>query len=184
MNDVETLILVCQARGGDRHAFDQLARRTERMVFAVALRRLGNHAEAQEVTQEVLVQVLCKLKQLRDPERFEPWLRTITRRLAINRATRRPKESLGDCQALGEAPCARSDPLEGVMREEERARLRAVLAQLRDLDRKTLVAFYFENLSLQEMSVRFKSPIGTIKRRLHTARNRLRDRLPELQMVG
>src|SRR5262249_1056426 len=55
---------------------------------------------------------------------------------------------------------------------------------LRDLDRRTLVAFYFEGRSLQEMSAEFDSPVGTIKRRLHTARNRLRDKLSDLQLVG
>ncbi len=52
------------------------------------------------------------------------------------------------------------------------------------LDRETLQAFYFEGRSLQEMSDDFRSPIGTIKRRLHTARNRLRDQLAKLEPVG
>ena len=53
------------------------------------------------------------------------------------------------------------------------------LSRLRDLDRRTLIAFYVEGQSLKQMSDEFASPIGTIKRRLHTARNRLREELAD-----
>ena len=71
-----------------------------------------------------------------------------------------------------------------VVANENAACVRECLGHLRDLDRRTLVAFYFEGRSLQEMSAEFDSPVGTIKRRLHTARNRLRDKLTDLQLVG
>ena len=51
------------------------------------------------------------------------------------------------------------------------------------LDRKTLLAFYFEGRSIKQMSDDFDRPIGTIKRRLHTARHRLREQLDELRPV-
>jgi RNA polymerase sigma-70 factor (ECF subfamily) len=54
------------------------------------------------------------------------------------------------------------------------------LKRLKTLDRKTLTAFYVEGRSLAEMAVRFESPIGTIKRRLHTARKRLAVELEQL----
>ena len=59
--------LVLAAQDGDREAFGQLAQRYERAVYATALRRLGNHAEAQEVCQEVLVRAMQKISQLREP---------------------------------------------------------------------------------------------------------------------
>ena len=49
---------VLAAQAGDRDAFGRLAERFERSVYATALRRLGNHVDAQEVTQEVFVQAL------------------------------------------------------------------------------------------------------------------------------
>ena len=62
----------------------------ESTVFAIALRRLRDASEAAELTQDVLIQAMRKLPQLREPERFPGWLRRITVRLAINRAVRRP----------------------------------------------------------------------------------------------
>ena len=52
--------------------------------------------------------------------------------------------------------------------------------QLTDLDRDTLVAFYFQGQSLVQMSDEFNSPVGTIKRRLHVARKRLAKELAAL----
>ena len=184
MNDIETLELVRLARAGNREAFDQIVLRCEPMVFGVALRRLRNRSEALEVTQDVFIQVLRKLGQLREPERFAGWLRRIAVRLAINRAVRRPRESLGDNTVLGTVRAKSASPFEGVVANENAACVRECLGHLRDLDRRTLVAFYFEGRSLQEMSAEFDSPVGTIKRRLHTARNRLRDKLTDLQLVG
>jgi RNA polymerase sigma-70 factor, ECF subfamily len=183
MNETELIELVCAARTGSREAFDSLVQQTEPMVFAIVLRRLRNRAEALEVTQDVFIQVLRKLGQLREPERFAGWLRRIAVRLAINRAVRGPREILGD-DALGEMRAKSLNPCERVIASENAACVRECLDRLRDLDRRTLVAFYFEGRSLQEMSAEFDSPVGTIKRRLHTARNRLRDKLSDLQLVG
>ena len=52
-----------------------------------------------------------------------------------------------------------------------------------EVDRETLISFYFKGQSLKEMSDEFDRPIGTIKRRLHTARNRLREALLDVQSV-
>jgi RNA polymerase sigma-70 factor (ECF subfamily) len=184
MNETEMIDLVRLAQAGNSDAFDELVKRCEPMVFAVVLRRLRNRSEALEVTQDVFIQVLRKIGQLREPDRFGGWLRRIAVRLAINRAVRRPRESLGDTVALGSARAKSANPFERVVENENAASVRECLGHLRDLDRRTLVAFYFEGRSLQEMSAEFESPIGTIKRRLHTARNRLRDKLSDLQLVG
>jgi RNA polymerase sigma-70 factor (ECF subfamily) len=138
---------------------------------------------ALEVTQDVFIQVLRKIGQLRDPERFGGWLRRIAVRLAINRAVRRPRETLGDNAILGGLPADTVNPFERVVASENAKCVRDCLDRLRDLDRRTLVAFYFEGRSIQEMSAEFDSPVGTIKRRLHTARNRLRDKLSDVLVV-
>ncbi len=73
---LEYLVLAAQA--GDREAFGELATRFEPMVYSIALRRLGNHSEAQELCQEVLVKAMQKLDQLKVPAAFGGWLRSIT----------------------------------------------------------------------------------------------------------
>ena len=181
MNEQPLITLVREAQGGDREAFGQLALKFEPMVFAIVLRRLRNRSEAREVTQDVLLQAMRKLPQLRDVERFAGWLTQIAVRMSINRALRRPHELLRSPERLGSLEAAPSSPLENLLRVEQAGRIRGGLARLRELDRRTLIAFYFEGHSLKQMSDESGSPIGTIKRRLHTARSRLREELSDLQ---
>ena len=168
---LEYLVLAAQA--GDREAFGELATRFEPMVYSIAVRRLGNHSEAQELCQEVLVKAMQKLEQLKVPAAFAGWLRSITVRMAINRQVRRAPVVATEPQAL-DATCYESaTPLDTVLANERAKQVRGGLARLGELDRHTLEAFYVRGESLSEMSESFAAPIGTIKRRLHVARKRL-----------
>jgi RNA polymerase sigma-70 factor (ECF subfamily) len=175
--------LVRAAQDNDRAAFGLLAERYERAVYATALRRLRNHAEAQELVQEVFVQALRKLNQLRTPECFGGWLRSITVRMAINRASR-AQPALATEPATLAATCVETrTPLGDALDNERRREVRKSLRRLRPLDRETLVAFYVKGHSLIEMSDAFASPVGTIKRRLHVARKRLAKELAEMSVA-
>ena len=172
--------LVCAAQQGDRQAFGELATRYERTVYAVAYRRLGDHAEAQELCQEVFIQALRKIDQLREPACFGGWLRSIANRMAINRAMRRGPLVCGGSDGF-ESCCVETEtPLGNVLTREREDQVHVGLGRLRTLDRQTLLAFYFDGRSLVEMSQEFDSPVGTIKRRLHTARKRLAKELEAL----
>ena len=175
-NDTEKIRLaelVLDAQGGGRAAFGALFERYERHVFSIALRRLGDYTEAQELCQDVFVQAMQKLNQLREPECFVAWLKSITNRMAINRMIRRGPDVTTEPTAL-EATCVeRSTPLEAALESERDQQLRDGLTRLRELDRQTLEAFYVRGRSLIQMSDEFDAPVGTIKRRLHVARKRL-----------
>jgi RNA polymerase sigma-70 factor (ECF subfamily) len=165
--------LVEAAQAGDRDAFGELATRFESMVYAIALRRLGNHSEAQELCQEVLVKAMQKIEQLKAPAAFGGWLRSITVRMAINRQVRRAPTVTTEPHAL-DATCVESTtPLDAVLANERATQVRGGLARLGEMDRHTLEAFYVRGESLLQMSESFAAPIGTIKRRLHVARKRL-----------
>lgn len=172
--------LVRAAQAGDREAFGELVRRFDRPLFAAALRRVRNHAEAQDLVQEVFVMALRKIGQLRQPEAFGSWLRTILRRLAINRAQRNEARDSADGQFV-EVICQDGrTPLQAALQQEAAQKLYAGLARLSELDRQTLEAFYIRGQSINEMSTAFESPVGTIKRRLHVARKRLAQELEAL----
>jgi RNA polymerase sigma-70 factor, ECF subfamily len=173
---VETVL---RAQEGDREALGQLMVRYEGAVYAIALRRLNNHAEAEELSQEVFVQAMEKLCQLRQPECFGGWIRSIAKRMAINRAVRRSPLLSSQPDELDNCAEQRT-PLASALASEERSQVRAGMRRLRKLDRQTLEAFYVQGRSLAEMSNAFESPVGTIKRRLHVARKRLARELAEL----
>jgi RNA polymerase sigma-70 factor (ECF subfamily) len=165
--------LVEAAQAGDRDAFGELATRFEPMVYAIALRRLGDHSEAQELCQEVLVKAMQKIEQLKAPAAFGGWLRSITVRMAINRQVRRAPTVTTEPHALDARWVESTTPLDAALANERASQVRGGLARLGELDRHTLEAFYVRGESLSEMSESFAAPIGTIKRRLHVARKRL-----------
>ena len=170
----EILNLVTLARAGDRAAFGELVERFQPAVYALALSKLRNPNEAQELTQEVFIHAMTKLEQLRDAHCFVSWLRQITVRMAINRLTRRGHFYGATPEVLSNAPDVTDTPLETLVRAENRAEVLTGLGRLKASDRDTLEAFYLRGRSLKQMSREFDTPVGTIKRRLHVARLRLK----------
>ncbi|MCH7727675.1 MAG: sigma-70 family RNA polymerase sigma factor [Planctomycetes bacterium] len=180
IDNIRLVELVLAAQTGDRAAFGELFERFERHVFAIALRRLGDYAEAEELAQDVFVQAMQKLEQLRQPECFGGWLRSITHRMAINRVVRRGPDVPTEPGTLAATCVDDATPLASALQNERHGQLHDGLGRLRDLDRETLVAFYMKGQSLLEMSDDFDAPIGTIKRRLHVARKRLAKQVEEV----
>lgn len=169
--------LIQRAQTGDRQAFGDLVQRFQPAVFAVAMARLRDPNEATELTQEVFIHAMTKITQLRDPHCFVGWLRQITVRMAINRVTRKAPVQGAEPEILQNAAGAQVGPLDEMIRSETRTEIWKGLDRLKPLDRATLVAFYIKGRSLKQMSREFETPVGTIKRRLHVARNRLRNAL-------
>jgi RNA polymerase sigma-70 factor (ECF subfamily) len=174
---IEIKELVERAQAGDRAAYGILVERFQPTVYAVALARLRNPTEAQELVQEVFLHGMKKLSQLRDAQCFAGWLRQITVRMAINRLTRRGPVQKVESEVLENAEATGTSPLEALVKDEQAEALYRGLDRLKPVDRATLVAFYLRGRSLKQMSREFETPVGTIKRRLHVARNRLKKQL-------
>jgi RNA polymerase sigma-70 factor (ECF subfamily) len=175
LNDTASLVL--SAQSGDRSAYGQLVERFQPTVYALALGKLRNPSEAQELTQEVFVHAMLRLLQLREPAAFAGWLRQITVRMALNRLTRRGPLHSAEDDVLENARAAEHTPLDELVRAEQRVGLWKGLDRLKTLDREALVAFYIRGQSLKQMSRDLETPVGTIKRRLHVARQRLKREL-------
>jgi RNA polymerase sigma-70 factor (ECF subfamily) len=173
----EIFALIARAQAGDRQAFGELVQRFQPAVYAVALARLRDVNEATELTQEVFIHAMTKIEQLRDPHCFVGWLRQITVRMAINRVTRKAPVQGAEQEVLQNTAGNTAGPLDEMIRGETRTEIWKGLDRLKPLDRATLVAFYIKGRSLKQMSREFETPVGTIKRRLHVARNRLRHAL-------
>src|SRR3954447_10316975 len=123
MSTQEITSLVEQARTGDRGAYGQLVERFQPTVYAVALARLRNPTDAQELTQEVFLHGMRKLPQLREPQAFAGWLRQITVRMAINRLTRRGPLQKVEAEVLDGAEAAGSNPLDTLVKSEQAGEL-------------------------------------------------------------
>lgn len=180
----EITILIDRAKTGDRAAYGELVTRFEASVYAMALARIRNPQEAQELAQEVFIHAMRKLPQLRDNRCFAGWLRRITARMAINRATRRGRLYEAASEGLESIAAAMRTPDQQAELSEDKLGLRDGLTKLKPLDRQTLEAFYLRGRSLKQMSREFASPVGTIKRRLHVARARLKEVMEDVTAIA
>src|SRR5829696_8025979 len=129
----EVTVLVGRAQSGDRAAYGELVRRFQGSVYAMALTRVHDPVEAQELAQEVFVHGMRKLPQLRDPRCFAGWLRRITARMAINRLSRRGPVNGAEPDFLDSHEGKSVSPIEEISRGEEKVELHAGLRQLKEL---------------------------------------------------
>jgi len=150
-------------------AFTELVRRTQHSVFALAFSRLGDVEDARDAAQEAYATAWRRLGQLRDSAAFEPWLRSVVARECARRRRRRAPPA----GCVGEA-CAGPD--DG--RLDYQAIVAAELDRLSEADREVVVLFYFLGYSLAQVGERLRLRPGTVAKRLHAARLRIRRGLP------
>lgn len=110
------------------------------------------------------------------------WVKRIAHRMSINRHVRSRRERQANDSEMGNEPHLFVDdvdqPLDILIAREEADAVRAGIASLKDLDRQTLDDYYLNHLTIKEIAAKEHTFIGTVKRRLHTARLRLRAVLP------
>lgn len=166
--------LVTLALEGQMSAFEELVRRHRAMVFAVAARLVGPD-EADDVTQDTFLRAFHRLGQYRGESSFRTWLLRIAHNSAITEITRRRPEPVGSSDEVDtDAGTELSHgPAEQLERSERRDRLATKIGQLRHEHRAVLVLRDLEGLSYQEIADVTQTPIGSVKGRLHRARDEL-----------
>jgi RNA polymerase sigma-70 factor, ECF subfamily len=157
--------LVLETLAGDREAFSTLVDRHRRTIFAFALQRGFQPAEAEDLAQEVFVKAFRSLAQLQDAESFGGWLYGIASHVFADavRARKRHPEDV----TLEEAPELASDPV--ATTSDETVEVMRAIGQLPEAQRMVLTLRYLEGLSPKEIAVRMQQPRGTIRSHLHHA---------------
>jgi RNA polymerase sigma-70 factor, ECF subfamily len=181
---------IARLKARDERAFDALVRAYERRVYALIVRMLGTPAEAQDVAQEVFVQVFRAIDQFRGESRLSTWIFRIAVNLSKNRALYLSRRHAGqgqsneDAHDLGErvplgaaakgtaAEVARPDQLVEGMQVERI--VQAAIAELEDSFRECLLLREVEDMSYEEIAAITSLPAGTVKSRIHRARAQVR----------
>jgi uncharacterized protein len=164
--------LVAASLDGSSVAFAVLVTRHRARVRRVAGALLGDPHEAEDVTQEALLQAYVGLPALRERERFGAWLAAIASNLARMRLRRRGRQPVPVAVPEEHAPATADDrsPLEAV---------RAALAVLPPSEREAVLACDVLGLSRDEAATHLGCSAGAVRVRLHRARARLRAELRE-----
>ncbi len=173
-NPMDEAALIARIRAGDDSAMGDLYDHYSGVVYGVALRVLGNTTAAEDVVQEVFLQLW------RNPQAFQtergrlaPWLAVIARNRAIDLLRKRQPED--DIHGLPIA--AGVDLAEEAARKMVVDKVRGVLAQLPPEQRKALEMAYFEGLTQTEIAAKTGDPLGTVKTRIRSGLLALRKAL-------
>lgn len=170
--------LLALASRGDEAAFLTLYEYHRNPVFRFAYRLLGSTELAEDIAHD------CFLSLLRHPQRFDPnraSLRTYLLAAARNLAMKHFRGARGEdaLEDLAEEPpvSERHGPLGQLLDEELSQEVRRAIESLPPLQREALVLFEYEELMLSEIAVVVGADVGTVKARLHRARQRLKKQL-------
>ena len=170
-NDDLDRALVRRFLNGDRAAGDELVNRFHRSVYNVALRMLGNVQDAEDVTQTVFGNAFASLDTYDPRYRFFSWIYRMTVNESLNTLKRRRK--VVSLDGSFDVPA----PLTSASTDEAEDRVGRALLELKPDDRAVVVLKHFVSFSYEEISDVLGVPVKTVKSRLFTARERLRESL-------
>jgi RNA polymerase sigma-70 factor (ECF subfamily) len=177
VSDVELLQAVAR---GDEAALARLYDAYRVILFGLLVRILNSREEAEDILQEVFVQVWRRAKDF-DEKRGRPftWLVTLARSRAIDRLRQlgaRQRLAMGAAQEQEQTENF-SDALTDSVRAEQQAVVRRALRELPEEQRTTLLLAYFDGLTQSEIAAKLNAPLGTIKTRMRSGMIKLRNLL-------
>ena len=180
--------LVARATAGDLESFNQLVRRWERPIFALAYRTLGREEDARDVVQDAFLRAYRGLPRFKGEAKFSSWLYRITLNLCrdwIRRERRAPivpTPAGADPNAFADEQVSPSVSVEelGGRRQMSDAVARA-LAELPEDQRTAILMKEYHGLTFQEIADTLQCPLSTVKTRLYQGLSVLRRRLERRQ---
>jgi RNA polymerase sigma-70 factor (ECF subfamily) len=178
--------LVAQSQEGSREAFSTLVTRYQERVLNLVFRGLGDHDAALDVSQEVFLKAYRGLTRFNGDSQFFTWLFRITMNETISARRRRDRRqrpvSLGREDADGEraqdpADPAAFEPGAEAGRQDDLAMIQRAIATLDDEQAQVLLLRDIDGRSYQEIAEVLELPLGSVKSKIHRARQALKDRL-------
>ncbi len=168
--------LVLRLARGDVGALEELYSRYARPVFSLALRILGDTADAEEATQDVFERVWRHAPSF-DAERgrFGTWLMSMTYHVAVDRVRKRNRRPQSVDAAVGERlqalPDARQDVSETTLRNLDAQTVRTALRSLPEPQKQAIELAFFGGMSHLEIAAALGDPLGTVKARIRRGMN-------------
>ena len=140
-----------------------------RAVYWTAMSLLRNEADAEDIVQDTFVTLIESYDTLNDKDKVIPWLKKIAANKCLNRLTRSKTDTVED-EFFDDVEAVAEDFLPDSIVESEEARNN----KLSDDIRRTLILFYFDDMSTKEIAEALGVPEGTVRRRLNFARNKIK----------
>lgn len=170
--------IVKKAQSGDENAYEMLVKKYQRLVYFIVAQRVGNEADALDITQETFIEVKKSIHHLKEPKYFKAWLN----RIAISKISRhyeKHKDRTMNQNEWNDLYCMREDrvymqPEKNSHNHNSKLLLDRCMGKLKPIYQEVLVLQYFKELSIAEISYRLQIPEGTVKSRLNVAKKELK----------
>lgn len=176
--EVEDLDLIVRARRGDVESYNLLVSRWEKRIFNYLLRLTGDREDAWDVSQDVFLKAYQNLGKLEDPARFGPWLYRIAHNEAYSHLRRQKPEGDLPPETAPSLPGSRLLPIEVSLAVE------TALARLTAEQREAVVLKVYQGFKFEEMAEILSCPVSTIKSRVYTALDLLKETLAPIHLRG
>ena len=174
----DTRALLISARGGDRGAFASLVRLHQSSVFSIGYRMLGRRDAAEDLAQDVFLQLYRKLDSIESFEHLGFWLRRVAANLAIDRLRRVPYTTTYTLDAVVE-PDAPEKTEDHLM---TRA-LTRLLGELPPGPRAVMVLRYQEDRDVAEIAAALDMPVNTVKSHIKRSLTAMRGKMIGAQLI-
>ncbi len=170
---IESELLLLQYRRGKSEALVKLVELWERPLYYYVRRLVNTEDEAKDLTQDVWLNVIRKIGAVRDPAAFPAWLYKVARTHVASHFRKTPfSDPLPEDGSLADVSRANENDLSSTMNAEE---LHWGLSQMSPPHSECLILHFLEGFSLEEVGKITGAPLGTVKSRIHYAKNALRE---------
>jgi RNA polymerase sigma-70 factor (ECF subfamily) len=175
MESVPDTSYIERVQAGEMHCFAPLLERYGRSVYSLIVRVVGNREDAEELTQDVFLNVYRSLASFQGNSRFSTWLYRIAYNAAISAVRKKKYEwpAIEDSMLEQVAEEDASDALARESNDERMARLEAAMQQLSPDERVLILFFYRQEKPVEEIAVIMGLTVSNVKTRLHRIRKKL-----------
>ena len=182
MDKTEDIFYIEAVRKGNVAAFSTLVERYQNMVYSLALKLLKKPEDAEEMAQDTFVKAYQKLDTYEGKSKFSTWLYSITYNACISELRKRRIEfkSLDDRQISDQDEMKMYDYFSETKKEDQDKYLNMALGKLPEDDQVLVTLYYYENQSMDEISVITGLTVSNIKVKIHRARKKMYEILHEM----
>lgn len=180
----QEIMLVCAAQNKDAQSFEELYKKYYKKIYAIAFTTTKNVSDAEDILQITFTKAWLNISGLEEPSAFNTWLQKI----AINESNtllnkRKPSVSIDDNED-DNSPVTELESdlmLPEVYAEQDdlSARLKRIIFELSEVQRQTIMLFYFDDLTISEIAQIMDCNESTVKSRLYLARKAIRTEIEE-----
>lgn len=176
-------LLIKQMQSGDKHAFDQFYHKYHSYVLGIALKVLANQPAAEDVTQDVFIEVFNKSQQYNPAKgSVKAWIAVKTRSRAIDRLRSKPHILTDKLEEIIHNASPAAD--EFILEKMEKEILQEALLQLPKQQQQAIYYMYFDQFTQKEISLKTNRPLGSVKSSIRYGLKNLKKQKTLLRWMG